>query len=143
MGYGEKEERIVNAFGMFLEHSDWGPQTVADSSKLPFPKEEIQAALLLGFFSTGHNEQRGLFKAGLINFLPYFQPGVGSKDVGGLGLESVDLNNLDHDETLALAKNMLESSKEGEEWLAKAHAESEDLMQKLSEAERILDENKD
>jgi len=143
ISYGEKEELIIDAFGAFLEQSDRAPNTVADSSKLPFPKEEIKAALLQGFFSTDSNEMRGLFKSILITILPYFQPGVGSKDVGGLGLEGLDIINLDHDEMQALIKNISESSKEGKEWLAKAHAESEYYMQKLSDAERMLDENKD
>ena len=146
MGYGEKEELIINALGAFLEQCDREPQAVADSSKLPFPKEEIEAALRLAYFDgNASNEQRSLIKSVLITTLPYFQPGVGSKDVGSLAsnLEGIDPKNLDPDESVAFFKSIVESSKKGEEWLAKANAESEAVMQELSAAERILDENKD
>ena len=126
-------ELIVNAYGKVLEHL--GPisgATVADESKLPFPKEKIKAAILLALKSTSSSEQRAILKNGFI-FLADFQPDVCGQNIG-LDLTSVDVNKLDDAALLAMAKNISGNSDGREQWLGRARTERQVLEQQLSAA---------
>lgn len=125
-------ELIVNAYGKVLEHLGPIPgATVADESKLPFPKEKIKAAILLALKSTS-SEQRAILKNGFL-FLADFQPDVGGQNIG-LDLTSFDVNKLDDAALLAMAKNISGNADGREQWLGLASAERQVLEQQLSAA---------
>lgn len=126
-------ELIVNAYGKVLEYLGPIPgATVADESKLPFPKEKIQAAILMALTSTSDREQRTILKNGFL-FLADFQPDVGGQNIG-LDITSVDVNKLDDAALLAMAKNISGNSDCREQWLGRARAERQVLEQQLSAA---------
>ena len=64
---------------------------MADKSKLPFPKEKIKAALIIGLKATTDQRMREMLKVGYIQ-LADWQEGVGETDQG-LDLANMDLND--------------------------------------------------
>ena len=123
-----ESELIINAYGKTLEHLAPVPGTIADESKLPFPKSGIKQAILYALKVSQQPTQKQVLKAAYLK-LADFQPGVGSKNVG-FDLSGVDTSRLTQDDLLALANDM-ESS---QDLLAHARAEAEQLTAELAAA---------
>lgn len=77
----ERAETIIQAYGAILETRAPSPGCVADVTKLPFSKQEIKDALVLGLKTTTNPQTRDLLKIGCIH-LPDWQDGVGEEDQG-------------------------------------------------------------
>ena len=123
-----ESELIINAYGKTLEHLAPVPGTVADESKLPFPKSRIKQAILCALKASQQPTQKQVLKVAYLQ-LADFQPGVGSKNVG-LDLSNVDAARLTQDGLLALANDMASS----QDLMASAKAESEQLTAELAAA---------
>lgn len=123
-----ESELIINAYGKTLEHLAPAPGTVADESKLPFPKDHIKQAILCALKATQLPTQKQALKVAYLQ-LADFQSGVGGKNAG-LDLSNVDVSRLTQDDLLALANNMASS----QDVVSKARAESEQLATELAAA---------
>lgn len=87
---GNEAERIVQAYGEFLETNAPTPGTVADISKLPFPKEKIKQALLYAIKTSDDSELVSAMKTTYI-LLADWQEGVGNEDIG-LDSSKIDMS---------------------------------------------------
>lgn len=117
--------RIVQAYGEILESSAPVPGTVADASKLPFPKQQIKDAIVAALRSTDDPQMKEQFKVGYIQ-LSDWQEGVGETNQG-LDLSALDMNQ----DAKSLAKAVLEQSSGSEKWTAMAQKEQKELKEEL------------
>jgi peptidoglycan/LPS O-acetylase OafA/YrhL len=69
--------KMIEDFGRTLSSVQRGPDELIDESRLPYPKDRIRAALLLGLKSRSSGQERAMLAVGL-EFLAFFQPGVGT-----------------------------------------------------------------
>jgi hypothetical protein len=83
-------EKIIQDYGAVLARSDLTRGGVADTGKLPHPKERIKEALVFALRSTKEPQTREQLKSGYI-FLAHYQEGVGGT-TDGLDLTKPDLN---------------------------------------------------
>lgn len=67
---------IIQKYGSVLENEAPAAGCVADVTKLPFPKEKIREALIIGLRSNADPEMKGMLKVAYIE-LANWQPGVG------------------------------------------------------------------
>lgn len=123
-----ESELVINAYGKTLEYLAPVPGTIADESKLPFPKPRIKQAILYALKASQQPQQRQVLKAAYLQ-LADFQQGIDGKNVG-LDLSGVDTSCLTQVDLLALANDMASS----QNLLAQARAESEQLTAELAAA---------
>lgn len=124
-------ELIISAYGKTLEHLGPTPgATVADESKLPFPKERIKTAYLTALRASNDPQLRSVLKAGFVS-LADFQSGVGNSNAGH-DLSGVDVTQISDSDLLALV-NKGTGSREME-LLEKATREAEQLTRELTAA---------
>ena len=116
---------IVQAYGKILETSAPVPGTVADASKLPYPKQQIKDAIVAALRSTDDPQMKEHLKVGYIQ-LADWQEGVGETNQG-LDVSALDMNQ----DAESLAKAVFEQSSGSEKWTAMAQKEQEDLKQEL------------
>ena len=117
--------RNIQAYGKILETSALAPGTVADESKLPYPKAKIKEAIVAGLRITDDEQMKDHLKSGYLQ-LADWQPGVGQPNQG------LDLSNLDtSDDAELLADAVLEHS--SGDWLSIVQKEEEDLKRELVE----------
>ena len=83
--------KIIQVYGSILENQSPPPGSVADLSKLPYQKEQIKQALIIGMHSTDDEKMREMMKFGFVE-LANWQKGVGDKDQG-LDISKIDLND--------------------------------------------------
>ena len=86
------------------------PGTVADATKLPYPKQQIKNALITGARSTADFQKKEMIKIGYYE-LANWQEGIGDSNKG-FDLSKTDLNQ----DAKSLAKQVLEESKGTEYW---------------------------
>ena len=118
-------EKIIQAYGAVLQTQAPTPGCVADTSKLPFPKEKIKAALIIGLKATTDQQTKEMLKVGYIQ-LADWQEGVGETDQG-LDLSKMDLN----DDPVKLAQEVVAQGSGREKWQPAVQAEQEKLEQEL------------
>lgn len=79
---------IVREFGAFMEAKSGvggaDPTAVYDVASLPYPKETIKSALMLGYVSTSDHRHRAAL-GGAMAWLCQFQPNVGPTPVSSFG----------------------------------------------------------
>jgi hypothetical protein len=92
---------------------------------LPFPKEKIKVALIIGLKSTNDFHVKEMLKVGDVQ-LADWQEGVGETDLG-LDLSNMNLN----DDPVKLAEQVLEKVSGHEKWKPVVQAEQEKLKQEL------------
>ena len=122
---GQEAEKIIHAYGAVLQRQAPTPGCVADTSKLPFLKEKIKAALIISLKATTDRQMREMLK-GSYNHLANWQEGVGEADQG-LDLLNMDLNN----DPVTLAQQVLAQGSGHEKWQPVVEAEQEKLKQEL------------
>jgi flagellar basal body-associated protein FliL len=117
--------RIIQAYGKILETSTPVPGTVADASKLPYPKQQIKDAIVAALRSTDDQQMEEYLKAGYIQ-LSDWQEGVGETNQG------LDVSALDMDQDAeSLAKAVFEQSSGSQKWPEMAQKEYKVLKQEL------------
>jgi hypothetical protein len=116
---------IVQAYGKILETSAPVPGTVADASKLPYPKQQIKEAIVAALRSTDDPQIREHLKIGYIQ-LSDWQEGVGETNQG-LDVSALDMNQ----DAESLAKAVFEQSSGSEKWTAMVQKEQEELKREL------------
>jgi len=122
---GKEAEKIIQSYGAVLQTEAPQPGCVADTIKLPFPKEKIKAALIFGLKGTDDQQTKEMLKVGYIQ-LAEWQEGVGEIDVG-LDLSNMDLN----DDPVKLAEQVSAQGSGHEKWQPIVKAEQERLKQEL------------
>ena len=117
---------IIQTYGKTLENYAPTPGCVADSSKLPYPKQEIKAALISGLQAIDDTQMKEHLKIAYIQ-LSDWQEGVGDTDQG------IDLKNIDPNQSAEdLAKAITEQSS-GKDWGAIVLKEQDALKQELKD----------
>ncbi len=116
---------IIQAYGKILEKSAPVPGTVADASKLPYPKQQIKDAIVAALRSTDDPDMKEQLKVGYIQ-LSVWQEGVGEISQG-LDVSAIDMDQ----DAESLAEAVLEQSSGSETWMVKAQKEQEVLKQEL------------
>lgn len=118
-------EEIIQAYGAVLQTQVPTPGCVADISKLPFPKEKIKTALIIGLKATNDKEMKEMLKVAYIQ-LADWQEGGGESDQG------LDLSNMNiDDDPRKLAEQVLAQGSSHEKWKPVVQAEQEKLKQEL------------
>ncbi len=118
-------EEILHAYGRVLQQRAMAQVGLMDISELPYPKERIKAAIIVGLRTTDDQQMREMLRAGYVH-LAGWQAGVGCQICG------TELPNLDmeHDPT-ELAERILEGGPGYENWRAVVQAEQESLQAEL------------
>jgi len=112
--------KIVSAYGKVMETSAPALGTVADATKLPYPKQQIKDALIDVLRSTDDPQMKESIKIGYF-MLANWQEGVGDNNIG------LDLSKVDPEQdTETLAKQILDKS---EGWIAVVDKEKKVLKQ--------------
>jgi len=119
-------ESIVQAYGDILGSGAPAPGCVADTSKLPYPKETIKAALIMALKLTEDPQTKGHLKGGYLD-LSNWQEGVGDIDQG-FNVSALD-KNIDPQ---SMAEIIVEQTTSSEKWTTMAQKEYETLLQELS-----------
>jgi hypothetical protein len=116
---------IVQAYGRILETSAPVPGSVADASKLPYPKHQIKDAIIAALRSTDDPRIQEHLKVAYIQ-LSDWQEGVGESNQG-LDASTFDMSQ----DTEALAKSVLGQSVDSERLRTVTQREQEMLKQEL------------
>ena len=118
---------IIQAYGKTLENYAPTPGCVVDSSKLPYPKQEIKAALISGLKAIDDPQMEEHLKIAYIQ-LSNWQKGVGETDQG------IDLKNIDPNQSAEeLAKAIIDQSSGSKYWGALVLKEQGALKQELED----------
>ncbi len=126
-GGGNDIMMIVQAYGKVLETDAPTPGTVADASKLPYPKQQIKEALVAAIAAEPDHQTREHLKVAYIS-LADWQDGV------GVANKALDVASLDRDQgTNALAKQVVAAVESGKDWTNAAKREAETLKKELEE----------
>jgi len=120
-------ESVVQAYGNILANNAPVPGCVADTSKLPYPKETIKEALITALKLTEDQQMKEHLKVGYIQ-LADWQEGVGKTDQG-FDVSALEMKQ----DNQSLAKAMLEKTSGAEKWTTMAQKEAETLKQELQE----------
>jgi hypothetical protein len=96
-------------------------------SKLPYPKEKIKEALIIGLGLTSDSQMREMIKVAYIH-LADWQEGVGDTDLG-LDLSKIDLD----DDPTKLAGSISKQRAGYEKWAPIVNAEQKALQQELED----------
>lgn len=108
---------IIQRFCAVLEHEAPAPGCVADASKLPFPKDRIRQALIIGLRASSDSKMKEMLKVAFLE-LANWQPGVGTSDIG------LDTSKLDMaGDVEALARAVLNQTEGQEKWQQEVKAE--------------------
>lgn len=138
--FGRKHERqvsamtsqraveIISRFGSVLEHESPAPGCVADITRLPFPKDQIRRALIIGLRANKDPKMKEMLKVAYLE-LANWQPGVGSENQG------LDVSKLDIDSDVeALARAVVNQTQRQDEWsevVLKEQASAKDELENL------------
>ena len=122
---------VINTYGAFLM-SEKAPAAgcIADTSKLPFPKALIKAALMVGIRTSSSSEAATHLTHGYYQ-LANFQDGVGEHDVG-IDTTQLDMSSPD------LATRILEQAERHDQFSAKSEAENLQLREDIKNARVAL-----
>jgi hypothetical protein len=123
----EMVDKIIQDYGYALEYEAPYPGTVADQNKLPYPKEQIKAALIIAMRFAEDEKMKEAFKVGFLS-LACWQEGVGDEDQG-LDFSKIDLNG-DPDEAI---KKYTEQREGGEKWTKLFSNETDSLAKELQD----------
>lgn len=122
---GQEAEKIIQIYGAVLQTQAPAPGSVAETRKLPFPKEKIKTALIIGLKTTIDQQLKEMLKVGYIQ-LADWQEGVDENDQG------LDLSNMDLSiDPVKLAQQILTQGSGHEKWQPVVQAEQEKLKQEL------------
>jgi hypothetical protein len=108
----QRAVEVINEFGSVLDRGKPAPGCVADLTKLPFPKEQIRQALIIGLRSNPDPKMKQMLRMAYIE-LANWQPGVGVEDQG---LDTSKLNLAEDVE--GLARDVLGQMQRQDEWSA-------------------------
>ena len=123
----EDTEAVVRAYGNVLEHSAPAPGCVADASRLPYPKETIEEALLAALRLSDDSTFKAHLRVAFLN-LSQWHDGVGPVNQG------LDLTRFSPDEIAKLSPNeILEMAPQNEQWTPVVQADLDRLARKLKE----------
>jgi hypothetical protein len=117
--------RIINAYGAVLEKKAPCPGCVADVSKLPYPKEQIKKALIIGLMTLNDPYMKQQFKNSYI-YLADWQEGVGETDQG-INLLGMDLN----EDFKEMAQKIREQPENYKKWDSIVKEERQELEKEL------------
>lgn len=116
---------VVQAYGKILETSAPLPGTVADSKKLPYPKQRIKEAIVAALRTTSDSHMKEQLKVAYVR-LADWQEGVGEANQG------VDVSKLDIcRDTESVAKTISEQTSTGDKWSKIVQEEEETLKREL------------
>jgi hypothetical protein len=124
-----EEKKIVSEFGAFLESNQPTPGTVADASKLPFPKDVIKESLVKCIKAEKDPQMKEVFQSAYI-MLADWQEGVGETNVG-LDVTNFDPTLSSDDDMKKLANQIISQSKGFDKWKKIVAAEQAQLMKDL------------
>jgi hypothetical protein len=118
-------EKIIQDYGVVLQTQAPTPGCVSDADNLPYPKEKIKKALIIGLKSTQDPKMKEFLKIGYLQ-LADWQDGVGASDQG------IDLSNLNLDnDPMKLAQSILDQNEDQEKWTHIVLSERETLEREL------------
>jgi hypothetical protein len=113
----QRAVEIIQRFGTVLEHEAPAPGCVADASKLPFPKDKIRQALIIGLRANSDPKMKEMLKVAYVE-LANWQVGVGAADLG------LDTSKLDTGgDVEALAQAVLNQTEGQDKWQQQVQAE--------------------
>ena len=87
----EDAVKIIQEYGNVLENNSPMLGSVADVCKLPYKKEHIKQALIIGLHETNNEKMKEILKVGYIE-LSNWQENVGNEDQG-LDFSKIDFND--------------------------------------------------
>ena len=117
--------KIASAYGDILENNAPVPGTIADDSKLPYPKSVIKQALTILLHTNTDPQMKEHIKTAYL-LLADWQVGVGQTNVG------LDFTNMDPtDDPKKFAEQVLSQSGSAEKWDAMAQKERLQLKSEL------------
>ncbi len=125
----EMAEKIINAFGVVLEKESPTTGCVKDVSRLPYPKEKIKQALIVGLRSVTDRQIKEYLKMAYIS-LADWQDGVGEKTLG-LSTSKLDLNQ----SIETLAEEIGQQTEGFEKWKPIIQADLKRLQNELRDLE--------
>ena len=118
---------VVQAYGRLLETDAPVDGTVADTNKLPYPKQKVKEALLAALLTTPDERMREQLKVGYI-YLADWQDGVGDANRG------FDPSTLDRSkDTKSLSAQVSSAVADAQHWTDAADREREALKKELEE----------
>ena len=121
----QRAVEIIQEYGAVMEHDSPMPGCVADVGKLPYPKDQIKEALVIGLRATTDIQMRNFLQVGYLQ-LADWQEDVGDSDVG------LDLTNIDPDaDIMKLAESIVAQGDGSEKWSPIITAEQEILKSEL------------
>lgn len=106
----EDANKIIQAYGRYIEENTLMPDQVCDEKKLPYPKNVIRKSLIMAMYVENDPAIFGHLASGYI-LLANYHPNIGDKIKGGL---NIDLNNKDMQE---IARMITNQSDEREKYL--------------------------
>ena len=118
-------EQIIHEYGAMLEHRAPTFDCVADVKKLPYPKDKIKQALIVGLRATSDAVGRNSLKMVYIR-LADWQRGVGDTDAG-LDASQLNLN----DDPMKYAQQVLAQISDREKWSTIIETERRELEAEL------------
>ena len=118
-------EQIIQVYGNIMELQSPSQGCVADTSELPFPKEQIKNAIIFGLESTDNPQIKEALKTGYIQ-LAAWQDGVGNSHIG------INYEKMDLDENPRKLVNQISNQRgEIEKWMRVAEMERQSLKNEL------------
>ena len=116
---------IIGAYGAVLARGEVGAGIIADTTRLPYPKSTIKAALQVALRLTLDAQMKEQLKIGYIS-LADWQDGVGGKPLG-VNLQNLDLST----DPLVLAQALATPDPKATAYQKKADAEAQVLQNEL------------
>ena len=120
----EDAEKIIHAYGNVLEKYSPMPGSVADVCKLPYKKEHIKQALIIGLHETNNEKMKEILKVGYIE-LANWQENVGDKDQG------LDFSKMDSNDPKQTIEQFKKQNDIREKWAPLVEAERVSLEKEL------------
>ena len=122
--------QIIRDFGNFITKNPKAGVYFYDTKFLPYPKDTILTALLMGIKATEHQDDKNNMKGGLLTFLPRFQDDVGDEpistspalDIYEKGVNIFDVDYTDKNHLDKIMKEYSKSSEKNKEKLKTLHA---------------------
>ncbi len=122
-------KKIIQEYGNVLENNSPRPGSVADVCKLPYKKEQIKQALIIGLHETNNEKMKEILKVGYIE-LSIWQENVGNEDQG-LDFSKIDFN----DAPRKTIEQFIKQSDISQKWSPLVEAEKKSLEKELRDLE--------
>lgn len=122
--------KIIRDFGDFITKTPKAGVYFYDTKFLPYPKDTILTAFLMGIQATEYQDDKNNMKGGLLTILPGFQDDVGDEpistspalDIHEKGVNIFDVDYSDKNHLDKIMKEYSKSSEKNKEKLKTLHA---------------------